>query len=196
MNIACEKLTGLDRERVLAAVEPVLSAHGVDAVELLWRTDGGGRVLELTVEKPAARLPGEGITVDLCAEISRDLSAALDAEDVIPYRYRLEVGSPGLERALYGARDYARFSGQPARLKLKEAHAGQRVLFGTLHGLDEDGRVVLELESSELVQLSLDGIESARLVFQMGDAGGGHKPGRARKGGRASKPPRDGGRSG
>lgn len=186
MNIACEKLSGLDRERVIAAVEPVLVAHGVDAVELLWRTDSGGRVLELTVERPSARLPGEGVTVDLCAEISRDLSAALDVEDVIPYRYRLEVGSPGVERALYNARDYTRFAGQAVRVKLKAAHAGQHVLYGTLHGLDETGRVALELPSSEVVTLELDEIESGRLVFQMGE-GNGQKPGRARQPHRAPK---------
>jgi ribosome maturation factor RimP len=190
MNIACEKLAGLDRERVLAAVLPVLSAHGVDAVELIWRMDGAGRVLELTVERPSARLPGEGITIDLCAEISRDLSAALDVEDVIPYRYRLEVGSPGLERALYGARDYSRFSGQAARLKLREPHAGQHVLFGTLHGLAENGEVVLELETSEVVQFPLEAIESARLVYR---ETAGQKPGHGRKSQRAPKPGRAGG---
>lgn len=172
MNVAYEKLDGLDRERVLAVIEPVLVAHGVDAVELLWRSDGGGKVLELTVELPGSRVPGEGITVDLCAEISRDLSAALDVDDVIPGSYRLEVGSPGLERALYSARDYERFEGQAARLKLKEAHAGQFVLFGTLRGLSEQKQVLLELASSEVVTLPLERIESARLVFQMhtGDA--------------------------
>jgi len=79
MSIAHEKLAGLDRECVLGAVLPVLRAHRVEGVELVWRTDRGGWVLELTVERPDSRLPGAGVTIDLCSEISRDISAALDA---------------------------------------------------------------------------------------------------------------------
>lgn len=164
MPIAFEKLPGLDRERVLAAVEPVLRAHGVEGVELVWRTDRGERVLELTLERPGSRIPGAGITIDLCSEISRDLSAALDVGDAIPSHYRLEVGSPGLDRALYSLSDYERFAGQYARIKLKEPLDDQRVIRGTLHGL-EAGQVVIETERG-LIQLDFAAIESTRLVFQ------------------------------
>jgi ribosome maturation factor RimP len=192
MNVAHEKLSGLDRDRVLDAVLPVLSAHAVDAVELVWRTDRSGWVLELTLERPEASLPGEGVTLDLCAQISREVSAALDASDVIPHHYRLEVGSPGLERALYTARDYARFAGQFARIKLKAPIEGQHVLRGTLRGLDGQGQVLLESERGEVLPLSLDGIESARLVFQMGGAGargGKGSSGRASERGASARRP-------
>jgi ribosome maturation factor RimP len=194
MSIAHVKLDGLNHERVLEAVLPVLSAHGVDAVELTWRTDRGGWVLEVTVEYPDSTLPGAGVTLDLCTDISRELSAALDVADIIPHRYRLEVGSPGLERTLYSVRDYARFAGQFARLKLKAPIGGQYVLRGTLRGLDAEGRVVLEDERGELVPLAFDGIDSARLEFEMSSAGarGGKGPhGRASgRGPRAQRPQR------
>jgi ribosome maturation factor RimP len=194
MSIAHEKLDGLNRERVLEAVLPVLCAHGVDAVELVWRTDRGGWLLELTVEQPESTSPGEGVTLELCTGISRDLSAALDVADTIPHHYRLEVGSPGLERTLYRVRDYARFSGQFARIKLKAPIEGQYVLRGTLRGLDAEGRVVLEDERGKLVALPFDGIESARLLFELSSAGarGGKGPhGRASgRGLRAQRPQR------
>lgn len=194
MSIAHVKLDGLNRERVLETVLPVLRAQGVDAVELVWRTDRGGWLLELTVELPDSTVPGAGVTLELCTEISRALSAALDAADIIPQHYRLEVGSPGLERALYSVRDYARFAGQIARLKLKAPIEGQHVLRGTLHGLDAEGRVVLEDERGELVPLPFDGIDSARLEFEMSSAGarGGKGPhGRASgRGLRAQRPQR------
>ncbi|MBX3127021.1 MAG: ribosome maturation factor RimP [Polyangiaceae bacterium] len=165
MHVAHERLPGLDRDRILAVVGSVLSAHGVDGVELVWRTDRSGWVLELTVERPDARRPGDGVTLDLCSDISRDLSAALDVADVIPQRYRLEVGSPGVERSLYVARDYARFAGMVAKVKLREPlEDGQRVVSGTLHGLDEAGQVVLETDRG-LLSLPLDALESGRLVF-------------------------------
>lgn len=165
MSIAFVSLPGLDRERLLAAVEPVLAAHGVEGVELRWRTDRGERVLDLTLERPGVADPGGGITIDLCTDVSRDLSVALDVADAIGARYRLEVGSPGVERALYRAEDYARFAGSPARLRLAAPVDGSRVLRGVLRGLDAQGAVLVE--TPEGVQAhDLAGIESARLVFE------------------------------
>jgi len=175
MPIAHEKLPGLDRARVLAAVEPILAAHRVDAVELMFKTDSGGWVLQLTIEKPGERMPGAGITVDLCSEISRELSTALDVADCIPHRYRLEVGSPGVERALYSVSDYERFSGQPAKLKLKKPRNSEYVLQGTLNGASAEQRVVIQTERGELVELSLDEIDNGHLVFDWKT--GGSRPG-------------------
>jgi ribosome maturation factor RimP len=135
-------------------------------VELLWKTDRGGRVLEVSVELPGSKIPGAGVTIDLCTEISRDLSAALDVADVIPGAYRLQVGSPGVERALYVASDYERFKGQLAKVKVSEPLAkGQRTVRATIVGLNENGQVVLEADGTEVV-LDLERIESARLLFE------------------------------
>jgi ribosome maturation factor RimP len=164
MYVAHTRLPGLDEDRLLAVVVPVLRAHGVAGVELIWRTDRGGWILQLTVERPDTRMPGEGVTVDLCSEVSRDLSAALDVAEVITARYHLEVGSPGLERALYGERDYRRFAGQLAKFKLKQPLDGQRVARGTLQGMDDQGTVVVETERG-LVNLDPANIDSAQLVF-------------------------------
>jgi ribosome maturation factor RimP len=202
MNVAHERLHGLDRDKIVAALEPILNAHGVDAVELVWRTDRGEPVLELTIERPETRVPGEGVTVELCSEISRDVSAALDVADVIAGHYRLEVGSPGLDRALYGAHDYERFAGQLAKLKLREPLPdGQRVVRGTLQGIERtpDGaaRVVFSTERGEL-EIGLVEIESARLVFDWNSAArsrptkGGAKPRRGTMG----RGPKARGRSG
>src|SRR5690606_37901309 len=51
---AFEKLPGLPRDRLVEAIAPVLRAHGLAGVELIWRTDGQGRVLQVTVENAAA----------------------------------------------------------------------------------------------------------------------------------------------
>ncbi len=177
MTIAHEKLPGLDRERVLAAVTPILAAHSVDGVELLFKTDRGGWVLELTIEKPSERMPGAGITVDLCSEISRDLSAALDVADCIPHRYRLEVGSPGVERALYSTKDYARFAGQAAKLKLRQPRNSEYVITGVLSGLSPENRIVIQSERGELIELSLDEIDNGHLLFDW--KSGGARPGGA-----------------
>lgn len=165
MPIAHTHLPGLDSERLLAAIEPVLAAHGVEGVELRWKTDRGERVLELTLERPGLSEPGAGITLEVCTDVSRDLSVALDVAEVIEARYRLEVGSPGVERALYRPEDYARFAGKSARIKLTAPIAGQRILRGVLRGLDPAGAIVIEMEQGQ-VACDFAGIESARLVFE------------------------------
>lgn len=190
MSFPNEKLYGLDRERVLAAVEPVLAAHQVEGVELLWKTDRGSRVLEVNVERPGTSVPGAGITTEVCAEISRDLSTALDVAEAIPCAYRLVVGSPGLDRALYRAEDYARFAGQTVKVKLREPVGGQHVLKGILQGLGEDASVLVQVEGGP-VSLPLAAIETARLVFEWKKPAGPrarHSP----KQGKAHKRERDG----
>jgi ribosome maturation factor RimP len=178
MKVAHEKLTGLDRERIVSALAPVLDAHRVDCVELVWRSDRGERLLEVTVERPGSTEPGAGVTLELCTDISRDLSTALDVADCIPMRYRLEVGSPGLERGLYEPGDFARFRGRTARLKLKTAVGGQYVLVGTLGGVDEAGTVTLLVRDKEL-PIAFSNVDQARLVFewQRGEPQGGRRPG-------------------
>jgi ribosome maturation factor RimP len=120
MNVSYEKIPGIDREKLHAALGPVLAAHGVECVECIWRTDRSGWLLEISIERSVSSepvgssVPGYGVTIDLCADISRDLSAALDVADCIPHRYTLEVGSPGVERALYVRRDF-RHAARPRR---------------------------------------------------------------------------------
>ena len=179
MQVAYEKLDGIERDRLHAAVEPVLLAHGVEAVVLIWRTDSKGWLLALTIEKPGQTAPNAGVSVDLCAGVSRDLSVALDVLDIMPHKYRLEVGSPGLERALYRIEDYARFAGSIVRLKLREPISGQSVLRSKLCGLDADGNIVIETETGQCA-LAPDSIQSGRLVFDWNSQGAQRGPRNAR----------------
>jgi ribosome maturation factor RimP len=189
MKIAHEKLTGLDRDRVVNAIAPVLAAHGVDCVELVWKSDRGERVLEVTLEQPGSTEPGAGVTLELCTDVSRDLSTALDVADCIAQRYRLEVGSPGLERALYGVEDFRRFSGHSARVKLKEPVRGQYVLVGTLGGIGDDGRLSLVVRDEPVV-LEPANVDAARLVFEWrrGEPRGRRMPGRSANSARNKHP--------
>jgi ribosome maturation factor RimP len=164
MSIAHIKVTGLDEARLVALIEPVLMAHGVVGVELLWKTDSSGWVLCLNVEKQDAKLPGEGITIDLCSVLSRDISKGLDGEDLLPHGYRLEVGSAGLERALYLPDDYRRFEGCRAKVKLNRPIDGRGGFTGKISGIDLAESIQFETESGN-ASVSFDAIARARLVF-------------------------------
>jgi ribosome maturation factor RimP len=173
----------LDRTRVDAVVEPVVRAHGAEVVDLEFKSEPGGWVLRVFVEKLGsadanADTRDAAVDLDLCSGVARDLSPALDVADVIPHRYHLEISSPGVERPLRKERDFVRFTGKKAKLKLTSSAAshGEKVVVGILAGV-ECGKVKVT-DGSRQHAISLDQIATARLVFEFGPA---PKPGKANK---------------
>jgi ribosome maturation factor RimP len=113
-----------------------------------------GRLLRLYIDKPG------GVSVDDCAVVSRQVSRVLAVENV-DYE-RLEVSSPGLDRRLRDERDFARFAGQKARVRMRVPVAGQRNFTGVVRGAGA-GRIELEVDG-RLVSLEIGEVEVARLV--------------------------------
>ena len=168
-------LHGIDRDALHGVVDPVARAHGAEVVDMELKPDRGRWILRVYVEKAGAAANNlstrdAAVDLDLCANVSRDLSPALDVADLIPHAYFLEVSSPGVERPLRVARDFVRFTGQKAKLKLRESVDGQRVLIGILDGVQ--GGSVRVKEGSRIHEAPLSSIESARLIFEFG---GEHK---------------------
>jgi ribosome maturation factor RimP len=143
------------RERLDAGVR-ALGFEMVD-VEL-----GGARqhqTLRVYIDGP------RGVTVEDCADVSRQLSAILDVEDPIPGSYTLEVSSPGLDRPLVTPADYRRFEGAEVRIRLLRAQAGRRNFRGRIVGTTTDA-VLIEVDG-EPRRLAFADIERARLVPQL-----------------------------
>ena len=97
-----------------------------------------------------------------CEQVSRDLSATLDVADCIHHAYRLEVSSPGIDRPLRRERDFARFAGQEAKIRMTDPVEGRRNFSGVLAGASQ-GRVQIDCEGRSY-QLPLDMIVRANLV--------------------------------
>lgn len=174
--------TLVDRDRLVSIIEPVVRAHGAELVDLELKNEHGW-VLRVYVEKLGAsseRMSTKAAAIDLerCSLIARDLSPALDVADPIPARYNLEVGSPGLERPLRKDADFVRFGGEKAKLKLAKGVSGQKVVVGTLGGVDEKRNLTLQ-DGGRSYVIPLDDVLAARLVFEFGPA---------------SKPPSHGGK--
>jgi len=108
-----------------------------------------------------------GVSVELCARISEELSRALDLHDPIPHEYTLEVASPGLDRRLREEADYRRFVGRTVAVAAREPIEGRRRWKGRLVGVD-GGDVVLSVDG-EPARVPLDQIAEARLVVEMTD---------------------------
>jgi len=170
MQLFAQKLKGLDRARLEAAIGPVLSAHRVDTAELSFQMEHTGWVLRVTVESLDDGQPGggasDGINLELLAEISRDVSSALDVADLIPQHYHLEVSSPGLERPLRTARDFRASVGKVAKLHLsRPAPDGQLVLRGPILAVEDDAvRVEVDGRTRDV---PLQDIDRAHLIFEL-----------------------------
>src|ERR1700678_3136096 len=178
---------GIDRAALLRAVEPVVRAHGAEVVDLEFKPERGGWTLRIFVEKEGASVQAlstreAAVSLELCANVSRDLSPALDVADLIAHAYRLEVSSPGVERPLRTGRDFERFKGHKAKLRRRwpdadatgggsDTGSGEtRIIVGLLDGVVE-GKVHV-IEGGRTHERPLAAIESARLVFEFGAASG------------------------
>ena len=133
-------------------LERTLPPLGYELVD--WEMSAGGRFVRIFIDKP------HGVDVEDCARVSNHLTRLFAVEN-IDYD-RLEVSSPGLDRRLKKAADFARFAGEEVRLTLRERVDNARRLKGVLRGLDGDA-VVVDTEVGPR-SIALQNIEKARLV--------------------------------
>ena len=105
--------------------------------------------------------PG-GVTLEDCSIVSKRMEAVLDADDLIPSAYLLEVSSPGLERELYSIEDFARFIGQRVKVKLSEAISGQKVFIGNIAKV-EGSEIAIEEKTRGVISFPYDKVVKANL---------------------------------
>lgn len=150
--------------QLLDLIEATVVGLGYDLVE--FETSPRARLLRVFIDKPQSA-PGSGVSVEDCVAVSNQLSRVLMVEN-IDYD-RLEVSSPGLDRALVKPADYRRFAGQDVQLKLRVPLGSQRNFSGVLEGLREEGGVemVCLRVNETLQQFALENIDRARLVPEL-----------------------------
>ncbi|HET7452440.1 MAG TPA: ribosome maturation factor RimP [Thermoanaerobaculia bacterium] len=127
---------------------------------LAVETAGAGRqlVLRLILDKE------QGVTLEDCERVSRDVSPLLDAETTIGHRYHLEVSSPGLDRKLYSAEDARRFVGSRVKVQSTVPVDGARNFRGTLESVDGERLRIVDEDSRKTYNLSFGEIKVARLA--------------------------------
>ena len=102
------------------------------------------------------------MTVEDCEKISRHVATLLDVDDPISSAYVLEISSPGMDRPLTRIEDFERFSGELAKITLRQMLVGRRRFAGRLAGLDETKGVIIETSFGRFV-FAFEDIESARI---------------------------------
>jgi ribosome maturation factor RimP len=153
-------------EQVRAIAGRVAASYALEIFDVQFRREASGMVLRVQIDRPgSAATADESVSVEDCAHVSRDLSAILDVDDVVPTAYVLEVSSPGLDRPLTRARDYERFTGRRAKLVVKQPIDGQGYFKGRLCGV-ENGNVLIEGDDRCTHRVPLDSITRANLEVE------------------------------
>lgn len=152
--------TGLEA-RIAAIAAPVCDSLGHRLVRVRITGREG-----LTVQVMIDKADGE-VTVEDCADVSRDLSAIFDVEDPMDKAYHLEVSSPGVDRVLVRAEDFVRWADHEAKIEMNRLIDGRRRFRGVLKGF-EDGAVLLHVEHEDgeaTLRLPAQDMTEAKLVM-------------------------------
>jgi ribosome maturation factor RimP len=154
-----------DIARLIEVIEPEAKALGFELVRVKLSGSGDERTLQVMAEDPAT---GQ-LVVDQCMALSRRISERIDAieeagEELVRGAYNLEVSSPGIDRPLTRAKDYAQWAGHEVNLSLNERSGEHRRLRGELLGI-ESGTVTVEDRKAGRIAVPLQDIHSAKLVL-------------------------------
>jgi ribosome maturation factor RimP len=124
-------------ERVWHIAEPLVTEYGMEIVDIDYRREGRGSVLRFYLD----RVEG-GVTIDELTTMSRRIGHVLEAHDVVPSRYLLEVSSPGINRRLRQPDHFRRYIGKRVRVRILERNDGRREFVGLLRAVESAGIVV------------------------------------------------------
>ena len=143
-------------QRLHDVVTPILDDLELELVELIYRPEQHGWVVRIIIYKP------DGIGVDDCARVSREVSTILDVEDFIPHHYTLEVSSPGLDRPLKTVRDFERNLGSRVAVTLSEdGEISHRQ--GAIARVEND-QITVETNKGTLI-FPIDRLKKAKLII-------------------------------
>lgn len=150
-------MTGLEKQLYEMLEAPVV-ASGYELVGLEFVRAGQHSTLRIYIDEE------NGITVDDCAEVSRQVSAVLDVEDPISVVYTLEVSSPGIERPLMKASHYEQYTGREINFTVKIPVANRRKWSGVIDSID--GETVNILVEGQVEPFALSNIAKANLIHK------------------------------
>jgi ribosome maturation factor RimP len=147
-------------ERIQKLAAETVANNGLELVHVEEKGTGKSRTLRVFIDKP------EGVTIEDCSTVSRELGDMLDAEDLIHTEYILEVSSPGLERELYSLKDFEKFAGSLAKVKTKQPINGQKNFRGKILRVEGE-EIFFDDRTSGEVSFPYDAVLKANLEFDL-----------------------------
>jgi len=144
-------------ERVRQIAGPTVKALGYEWVGCELQSSRPP-VLRIYVDRE------NGVTLDDCAVVSRQLSALFDVENLMVDAYQLEISSPGLDRPLFTIEDYKKFMGRTANVQLSMPLEGRRNFKGVI--VDVSSAHVLMRVENENFELPFAQIAKGKLMIE------------------------------
>ena len=140
-----------------ALFEPVIQSMGYELVGVEFQGSVQHGTLRVYIDHE------NGIGVDDCVAISRQISAILDVEEPIQQAYDLEVSSPGLNRPLFKPADYELFTDRLVKIKMAVPADGRRNFKGVIQGVKQS-KIVQVMVDNESYELLINDIAKANLI--------------------------------
>ena len=145
-------------ESIIELIEPVIQEESLELVDVEYKKLGKTWTLRVYIDKD------QGITVDDCQKISRQIEDMIEIEDLIANQFVLEVSSPGLDRPLKKEKDFLKYQGKRVEVKTFAPIENRRNFKGVIGGCQEH-ILHLNLENGP-VKIPLDNITQARLIIE------------------------------
>ena len=143
-------------EQLQALLAPVVEALGYQCWGVEFISQGRHSLLRVYIDLP------DGVLIEDCEKVSRQISGVLDVEDPISGEYTLEVSSPGMDRPLFTLEQFAAHVGDQVKIRLRSPYEGRRNFQGLLRGVEEQD-VVVQVDEHEYL-LPIDSIDKANII--------------------------------
>ena len=175
--------SAMKEQRIIELLTPAIAALDLECLGIEYAPHASNSLLRVYIEAP-----GRAVTVDDCERASREIAAVLDVEDPIQSRYTLEVSSPGLDRPLFNAEQFARHIGEVAKIALALPQDGRRRVQGRIEAVDGE-QITLDVDGNP-VMVDFGNVAKARLVPDFSEIlpGASNKP-NIKPGGKPRKQP-------
>ena len=144
------------KEELITLLQPIVEGLSYQFWGLEYLAQGKYSTLRVYIDAE------NGVNVEDCATVSRQISAIMDVEDPISGEYNLEVSSPGVDRLLFTLPQFMQYLGEQIQIKLKAPFDGRRNFKGQLKGV-EDVDVVVQVDNEEFL-LPIELIERAQII--------------------------------
>lgn len=145
------------QEKLVSMLSPAVSGLGFELWGVEYLGQGKHSVLRLYIDSE------DGVTLDDCSQVSHQVSGILEVEEPIKGQYNLEVSSPGMDRPLFTAGQFARYVGSNVKVRLRQAVMGRRKFTAKIDAVEDD-EIVLVDESGEAINIHMSDIEKANIV--------------------------------
>jgi ribosome maturation factor RimP len=145
-------------EQIAELIAPTVEALGLELWGIELQQQGKYSLLRIYIENRE-----DGVGIEDCEKVSRQVSALLDVEDPISGEYTLEVSSPGMDRPLFTAEQFGLYVGETVNIRLRTAMQGRRKFKGVIEHVNEG--VVDLLVDGESVAIQLTDLDKANIDY-------------------------------